>query len=192
MTAEGGSHRTPAESMPLGEPLGGLNEGEAVRTQVRPSPWSTPYIIGYFLGVITLFFLIGVIILVVTELYRRGHKYHVTSQRAVKEVTFLSRTNDEAPYQLISNITFNQSLTARIFGFGDVVCKMASGDTFTFRGVPDPGAFKAALSTAKQTDLDKPVRTIDAGDGDSSTCHECGRTLDPDVRFCPDCGARVA
>ncbi len=179
-------------------PISGFNPGEKVVKYSRPSPWSTPFITGYIIGAILIIaFGLGIIIIIITELYRRGHHYYVTNQRCIKETTFLSRKSEEASFDLISNVTFQQALGARLLDFGTIICQMASGNSLSYRGAPDPNSFKAVVITSKQTFLEKPTRTILVGEETKPEtskikyCSECGAKLEGSPQYCPICGSRL-
>jgi hypothetical protein len=186
-------------------PIGGLNPGEHVTEFLNPSPWAVW--IGYFFGVlflifglvIPLFFIFcigGVFLLLVTELVRRGTKYYVTNQRCIKEYTFFKREIGEASYDLITNVTFQQTLGARALGIGTVHIQTASGESFTFAAVSDPGRLKSTIVREKQLFLEKPQRVImvsdyTKGEGKPTYCPNCGYKYEDDPRYCPNCGYQL-
>ena len=187
-------------------PIGGLNPGEHVTEFLNPSPWVVW--IGYFSGVLFLifglvipllffyFWIGGVFLLLVTELVRRGTKYYVTNQRCIKEYTFLNRTNYEAFYDLITNVTFQQTLGARALGIGTVHVQTASGESFTFAGVSDPSRVKSTIIREKQLFLEKPQTVImvadyTKGEEKLTYCPNCGYKYEDDPRYCPSCGSQL-
>lgn len=193
-------------------PVGGLNMGEKVLRHETPSIWSPPFITGYIGGIVfAIFFLLlapfsmifvllslfGLLTILLTEMYRQGHHYYITNQRCIKEVTFISRISEEATYDLISNVTFTQTLAARLFNYGNIICQMASGDSFLFIGVKNPSSFKSAIISAKQAFLEKPRRVMVVRDETKpdekilNYCPECGVKLEGRPRYCPNCGSRL-
>lgn len=79
-------------------PPGGLQRGESIEEFFNPSPWH--FHIYYFLGALIFllgfpisaftaaggaFILGGLALLLMTELYRRGHRYYIPTQRFIRE-----------------------------------------------------------------------------------------------------------
>lgn len=187
-------------------PPGGLQRGESIKEFFNPSPWH--FHIYYFLGALIFllgfpistftaaggaFILGGLALLLLTELYRRGHRYYITTQRLIRERTFLSREVREMTYDLVTNVTFQQPLGARILGIGTVMVQTASGEVFSFSGVSEPDRIKAGIMRQKQAFLEAPTPVVIVG-GEKvkyNYCPSCGTRLGARVKYCPNCGVKL-
>jgi uncharacterized membrane protein YdbT with pleckstrin-like domain len=178
-----------------------LNEGETIVSTVHKSP----VIFWYLYLIAALFFIIlgwiygigivlGVLIILFTELYRRGYNFYVTNQRVIKEFTFLSRRSEDATYDLVTTVTVNQTFGARVLGVGNVVINTAGG-SIVFDGVAQPGSVRSLIIKAKQDYLAgvKRVSVVLEPDKkeDAIFCPQCGHELKEISKFCPYCGGRL-
>ncbi|MEM2594169.1 MAG: PH domain-containing protein [Candidatus Bathyarchaeia archaeon] len=65
--------------------------------------------------------LFAVIGLILTESYRRGHKYFLTNYRIVTVKKFIGREVREIMYDKIADIYVDQGLLGRIFNYGTII-----------------------------------------------------------------------
>lgn len=189
-------------------PPGGLQRGESIKEFFIPSRWH--FFVYYFLGgsivqfsILLLIVLGGLVpicaiifgglLIWITEIYRRGHRYYVTNQRIIREKTFIGREVREMSYDLMTNITFQQTLAARILGIGTVMVQTASGEVFSFAGVSEPDRIKAAILRQKQAFLEaaKPVVVAGGEKVEYNYCPKCGARLGAEVKYCPNCGEPI-
>lgn len=187
-------------------PAGGLQKGESIKEFFNPSPWH--FHIYYFLGALIfllgipistftaaggVIILFGLALILMTELYRRGHRYYITTQRLIREKTFLAREIREMTYDLVTNVTFQQTLMARILRIGTVMVQTASGEVFSFSGVSEPDRIKAGIMRQKQAFLEapKPVVIVGREKVKYNYCPNCGTKLSARVKYCPNCGMKL-
>jgi len=65
--------------------------------------------------------------LILTEFYRRGHAFYITSQRIISELRFLSYKRRELTYGKINDIALTKGILGRIFNYGTIFPITASG-----------------------------------------------------------------
>ena len=124
-----------------------LHEGEKVLKTLKPSRWG--YFWWYFLGVvITILMLpIGIIVIILTELIRRGHTFYITDKRVIHEFTFLLRKISSSAYDKIQDLHMSQGIIERMVGIGTIHIDTA-GTTFIeikFRGISNPVSVKRMI-----------------------------------------------
>ncbi len=69
----------------------------------------------------------GVAGIVLTELYRRGHRYFMTDQRLVLSKNFVTETTRELRYDRISDLIMSTGVLGKIFHFGSIIPVSQSG-----------------------------------------------------------------
>lgn len=87
-----------------------------------------------------------------------ARQYVLTSRRLIVRDGILRRSGTEIPLEQINTVSFSQSLTERLLGFGDVVIESAStGGQSRLDNIPDPQGFQSeiyatrdALATARR------------------------------------------
>ena len=113
--------------------------------QVRNPPgWLVPTVM-----LLALVFLLG---LGVPPLVRRQSTlYVITTERIVVRRGIISRSSREMPLESISNVVFNQRVSERLLGYGDVLLE-SSGETSATRldDVPDPEDFQPKVYAARE------------------------------------------
>lgn len=122
-----------------------MHPGEEILYTMKPSRfvhfwW---YVVGIFLS----WALIGILIIVIVELLRKGNTYYITSDRVVHEFTFVSRKISSSPYSRVQDIHLTQSLPERIAKIGTVHINTAGTNSIEieFKGVDDPHNVKKAI-----------------------------------------------
>ncbi|MEM5816123.1 MAG: PH domain-containing protein [Candidatus Aenigmatarchaeota archaeon] len=71
--------------------------------------------------------LLGLLIIFITPLYQKGHRYWVTNRRIVIARTFLWRDVRDITYDKIVDIVVTQGILGRIYNFGTIIPISASG-----------------------------------------------------------------
>jgi hypothetical protein len=69
----------------------------------------------------------GFLGLILTEFYRRGHNFHITNQRIISELKFLSYKRRELTYGKINDLALIKGILGRIFNYGTIFPITASG-----------------------------------------------------------------
>ena len=108
-----------------------MHAGEKIIKTLKPSPWG--YFWGYVAGVVWILILwelywglvvflgwIGVVIILLTELSRRGTTYYVTNKRVIYEFTLLVRKITSTVYGRIQDLHTTQGIIDRIVGTGKI------------------------------------------------------------------------
>ncbi|QGA80056.1 PH domain-containing protein [Candidatus Nanohalobium constans] len=172
------------------EPEGGLHEGESVKKHFTPSPWK--YLGWYLLGLILLpLMLIGVIVWIIAEIHRKGHKYFITNERVIREFKFLSRDTTEATFDLITETSIDQPLGYRMLNIGDVNVKTASGQVIEFGAIPNPKNAKNQITEAKHRDKNEVQKVEMVENGDTEYCQDCGEEVSSSSTYCSSCGHKI-
>ena len=90
---------------------------------------------------------IPILIIVITELVRRGNTYYITDRRTLHEFTFLIREFSSASYDKIQDLHITQGIIERVVGIGTIHIDTA-GTTFIevrFKGVSNPVSVKRII-----------------------------------------------
>jgi len=123
-----------------------MHKGEKIIKVMTPSRWA--YFWLYLFGILLIVLLgLGIIIIIITELVRRGNKFYITDKRLIHEYTFLSRKISSTLYDKIQDLHFTQGLIERIVGIGTIHINTA-GTTFIeikFIGVQNPVSVKRII-----------------------------------------------
>ncbi|MCP8307895.1 MAG: PH domain-containing protein [archaeon] len=65
--------------------------------------------------------------LILTGFYRRGHAFHITNQRIISELRFLSYKRRELTYGKINDLALTKGILGRLFNYGTIFPITASG-----------------------------------------------------------------
>ena len=86
-------------------------------------------------------FVVGLILVIVTELVRLTESFYVTEGGVCREYKFLSKNRIFIDYRNIQNLTTKQSFIERMFGIGSVTIDTAGSDKeeLTMYGIKNPG-----------------------------------------------------
>lgn len=106
------------------------------------------------LWVMTLAAVIG---LILTEIYRRGHRYYLTNYRIIMRKGFISKEEREIMYNKITDIHIQQGLLGRIFNYGTITPISASGFGM--------GQDSATASTFAAASIKKGILGVSFGGG---------------------------
>lgn len=132
--------------MSIGEEL---HKGEKIKKElgIHPLEYSGFYVLGIVLALTVVGAIIGIPIIIITELIRRGNKYYITDKRIIHQFTFLSRKTSSAFYDKIQDIHFTQGVSERIFGIGKIHINTAGTHLIeiVFKGVQNPISVKRMI-----------------------------------------------
>ena len=122
-----------------------IHKNEKIIKTIKPSRWT--YLSAYLIGILTFWFFLGIIFIVIAELLRRANTYYITSKRLIHEYTLLSRKTSSTSYDKIQDLHTTQNIIERIVGIGTIHINTA-GTHFIeikFKGVPDPFSVKRMI-----------------------------------------------
>jgi uncharacterized membrane protein YdbT with pleckstrin-like domain len=90
---------------------------------------------------------------------RNNNIWAVTNLRIVDEYGVFSNNSKESPLDKINNVTYNQSLWGKIFGYGNVQIQTAAeiGST-TYAFVENPGKLKDAITRMQEEYKDYQIK----------------------------------
>jgi uncharacterized membrane protein YdbT with pleckstrin-like domain len=91
---------------------------------------------------------VGVIVLFAAWIRRRSSEFAVTNKRVIIKLGVMSTRSMELLLSKIEGITVTQSLTGRIFGFGEIVVTGSGGTQEPFDSIQSPLDFRQAVQAA--------------------------------------------
>jgi len=94
---------------------------------------------------------LGVLILLSTYIKRQSSDFAVTNKRVMMKVGVFNTRSIELVLNKVEAIAVNQSLTGRIFGYGDIVVTGSGGTKEAFSHIQGPLAFRRAVQSVTDT-----------------------------------------
>ena len=136
-------------------------------------------------------------------LERKYDIWVVTNTRIIDEQGLFTISAKESPLEKINNVTYHQSVTGRIFKFGDIEIQTAAemGAT-TYHKIARPNELKEAITTAqeeyKQNNvlnqaqrLAESMKNNSADDSDTIECPFCAERIKSKAKICRYCGREL-
>lgn len=134
---------------------------------------------------------------------RRFNIWVVTNLRILDEQGVFSISAKESPLEKINNVTYHQSLTGRMLGFGDIEIQTAAemGAT-TYRKIAKPNELKDAITTAQEEykhnsmlsqaqKLAESMRENSSSLEDTIECPFCAEKIKAKAKICRFCGKEL-
>lgn len=118
-----------------------LNKNEKIIARAKISWWSQlgVIIIGLFL---TLFYGIGLIILIYVLIKVKTTELALTSQRMIAKIGFISRNTVELRLEKVESLSIHQNFDGRILGYGTIVIKGTGGTQTPIPSIKNPMGFR--------------------------------------------------
>jgi uncharacterized membrane protein YdbT with pleckstrin-like domain len=91
---------------------------------------------------------IGVIVLFAAWIRRRSSEFAVTNKRVIIKLGVMSTRSMELLLSKIEGITVTQSLSGRVFGYGEIVVTGSGGTQEPFDSIQAPLDFRQAVQAA--------------------------------------------
>lgn len=136
-------------------------------------------------------------------LERKYDLWVVTNLRIIDEQGFFSISVKESPLEKINNVTYHQSVTGRMFKFGDIEIQTAAemGAT-TYYKIARPNELKDSITTAQEeykqnSILNQAQKLAESMKNDSSTledtieCPYCAERIKAKAKICKHCGKEL-
>lgn len=117
-----------------------LSSGENIKYEARISLW--PMWPTIFLGILTSWFGLGLILLAYVFLKRWSTELAITDKKIVAKCGLISRQTVEILLPRVESIHVQQGFTGRLFNFGTVVMSGTGNAAAPIVGVKDPLLFR--------------------------------------------------
>jgi len=155
--------------------------------------------------VLSLITIIPFLILIWKILERKVDIWAVTNLRVIDEYGVLSHNAKESPLDKVNNISFQQSLMGRMFGYGSVQIQTAAemGAT-TYDFVTSPKLLKDTVTKCqdeyRQSQIAEQAEKLahaikgdgaSAGTGDTQECPYCAETIKANAKVCRFCSKEL-
>ena len=124
-----------------------LAEGETI---IHRGKWPGIFWFGAWAALILLgVILVGIFIFVRSVIIMKTTDFAVTSRRVILKRGWLNRHTQELAVESIEGVSLDQSIIARIFGYGRVVVTGTGDAVIAFPPMAHPVAFRRAIEAAR-------------------------------------------
>lgn len=146
-----------------------INKSEEIRWLGNPAYASQ--IGSIVMGIMTIPFLIGILILVSTYVRINYTMYAVTDKALYRKKGLFSDNIKRVPLNKIQNTEYSRSWSEKKFGFGtvDISTAGSSGTELSFSAVKDPESVQQLINNIKETRESKSKTEEDISNDDIAT-----------------------
>jgi uncharacterized membrane protein YdbT with pleckstrin-like domain len=124
-----------------------LAEGETI---IQRGKWPGIFWFGAWAALILLgIVIVGVFIFITAAIKMKTTDFAVTSRRVILKRGWLNRRTQELAVESIEGVSLQQSIIARIFGYGRVVVTGTGDAVIAFPPMAHPVAFRRAIEAAR-------------------------------------------
>jgi uncharacterized membrane protein YdbT with pleckstrin-like domain len=124
-----------------------LAEGETV---IQRGAWPGLFWFGAWTALILLgIIVVGIFIFVRSAIIMKTTDFAVTDRRIILKRGWLNRRTQELAVQSVEGVSLDQSLIARLFGYGRVIVTGTGDAVIAFPPMADPVAFRRAIEAAR-------------------------------------------
>jgi uncharacterized membrane protein YdbT with pleckstrin-like domain len=124
-----------------------LAEGETI---IRRGKWPIVFWIAAWAALLLLgIIVIGVFIFLAAAIHMWTTDFAVTNRRVVLKRGWLNRRTQELAVESVEGVALNQSLIARLFGYGRVIVTGTGEATIVFPPMAHPVEFRRAIESAR-------------------------------------------
>ena len=119
-------------------------------TVIQRGKWPTLFWIGAWAALLLLgIILVGVLIFIIAAVHMLTTDFAVTSRRVVIKRGWLNRRTQELADESVEGVSLQQSLIARIFGYGRVIVTGTGDAVIVFPPMAHPVEFRRSIEAAR-------------------------------------------
>jgi uncharacterized membrane protein YdbT with pleckstrin-like domain len=130
---------------------------------------------------------IGAVIFIGPWIKDKTSEFGVTNKRVLIKVGLIKRTSLELLLRQIEGISVEQSVVARILGFGTIVVSGTGGTKERFGQIANPMEFRKQVQAQSISD-GAPVSTAAPSVAEEKTCPSCAEQVKRAAKVCRYCG----
>jgi uncharacterized membrane protein YdbT with pleckstrin-like domain len=124
-----------------------LAPGETV---IQRGEWPKIFWVGAWAALLLLgIILVGVFIFIGMAIKMKTTDFAVTNRRVILKTGWLNRRTQELAVESVEGVSLDQSLIARIFGYGRVIVTGTGDATIVFPPMAHPVAFRRSIEAAR-------------------------------------------
>jgi len=124
-----------------------LAPGETV---LQRGKWPGLFWFGAWVALIVLgLIVVGVFIFMAALIHMKSTDFAVTNRRVILKRGWLNRRTQELAVESVEGVSLDQSLWARLFGYGRVIVTGTGEARIVFPPMADPVSFRRAIETAR-------------------------------------------
>ena len=122
----------------------------ADETIIRRGNWPGIFWFGAWAALLLLgIIVVGVVIFAIAAIKMKTTDFAVTNRRVILKRGWLNRRTHELAVESVEGVSLDQSLIARLFGYGRVVVTGTGDAVIAFPPMADPVAFRRAIESAR-------------------------------------------